>query len=81
MIVFGGILLGIGTFIGVDGYTIISSVEASGPIGQAAFFDEYRQAITNLKLGTLAAAVGTVFIALGLVAEIQKTLWKIEEQQ
>jgi len=76
---FGIAMLVGGSLFAVDAWGTMGQIEAQGLLGQAAYEEQYEQAVSNLQIGVVVVLLG-FFMTLNAVAEdINKTLWKLNE--
>ncbi|MBX0288469.1 hypothetical protein EGH22_19235 [Halomicroarcula sp. F28] len=72
-------LVGGGVF-AVDAYGTMGQIEAQGLLGQAAYEQEYEQAVTNLQISVAAILFGFFLTLTAIAEDINKTLWKLNEE-
>lgn len=72
-------LVGGGVF-AVDAWGTMGQIEAQGLLAQAAYEQEYEQAVTNLQIGVTVILLGLFFSLSSVAEDVKRTLWKLDEE-
>ena len=72
-------VMGGGVF-AVEAWGTMGQIEAQGLLGQAAYAEQYEQAVTKLQIGVVVILLG-IFLTITAAAEdVKQTLWKLNEE-
>lgn len=76
----GGALLVVGVYVLVDAWATMNLIEGRGVLGQAAYQEEYKDAVFKFKIAAITTLGGGIFLLNSAVEDLKTTLWKIRDE-